>query len=116
MFVNKFRSHLRRFVSTSDQFGAGTRLAVWYQTRNRVPVHPRGIDHLGSLQQKHAFPVTVALAACKEFVESLSPNQRNLLRVILLKERACKELRRQLGLDRHQAKSHAEEATGLAKL
>jgi hypothetical protein len=49
-------------VSTSSQFGAGTRLAVWYQTRNRVPVHPRGIGYLGSLRQKRGFRVTVALA------------------------------------------------------
>jgi hypothetical protein len=54
MFVNKFRSRLRAFVSTSSQFGAGTRFGIWYQTRNRVPIRPRGIYYLGSLKQKHA--------------------------------------------------------------
>ena len=63
--------------------------------------------------QKHNAPQSHAA----HFAASLSTSQRNHLRVLLLHEHACRDLRRSLGVEKQAATvSHAAHATGLAKV
>lgn len=50
-----------------------------------------------------------------QFAASLSKSQRNALRVLLLHEHACRDLRRALGITKAETISHAHHATGLAR-
>lgn len=61
--------------------------------------------------QKHTAPQSHAA----HFAESLSKSQRNHLRVLLLHEHACRDLRRVLGITKAETISHAQHATGLAR-
>lgn len=61
--------------------------------------------------QKHTAPQSHAA----HFTASLSTSQRNHLRVLLLHEHACRDLRRALGINKAEAISHAQHATGLAR-
>ena len=61
--------------------------------------------------QKHTAPQSHAA----HFAASLSKSQRNHLRVLLLHEHACKDLRRALGITKAEKISHAQHATGLAR-
>ena len=58
--------------------------------------------------QKHTAPQSHAA----HFTASLSTSQRNHLRVLLLHEHACRDLRRALGINKAEAISHAQHATG----
>lgn len=61
--------------------------------------------------QKHTAPQSHAA----HFAASLSKSQRNHLRVLLMHEHACRDLRHALGITKATTVSHAARAIGLAK-
>jgi hypothetical protein len=62
-----------------------------------------------------AVKIIASQSHAAQFARSLSKSQRNALRVLLLHEHACHDLKHALGIEKHATVSHAMHATGLAR-